>query len=223
VQGCGSISRILTLQNELNHAREELRVQSMRDGLTRLWNRTAFLGLLTRELTRTERTDGESGLLLLDLDHFKPINDTYGHPVGDLVLKEIARRLRHHVRSYDFVRRYGGEEFFIAFPGSGSELLRHRAEAIRKAISSAPIRVPQGDLPIAGSIIALHAAAGERSASEMVVVADVGLYEAKDSGRNRAVFCDKAWSEMAEGALTNRDRCSQCDAAKSAACLIATN
>ena len=108
-------SRILALQNELIHAREELRMQSMRDGLTGLWNRMAFLDLLKRELARAGRAGGQTGLLLIDLDHFKQTNDTYGHPVGDLVLKETARRLRQSVRSYDFVGRYGGEEFLIAF------------------------------------------------------------------------------------------------------------
>lgn len=213
-------SRILALQNELIHAREELRMQSMRDGLTGLWNRMAFLDLLKRELARAGRAGGQTGLLLIDLDHFKHTNDTYGHPTGDLVLKETARRLRQSVRSYDFVGRYGGEEFLIAFPGSGKELLCQRAEAIRKAICSAPIRVPQGEVPITLSIGAVVAAAGERSASEMVAVADVGLYKAKDSGRNRAVFCDKSWSEMLEGALTNRDRCAQCDAINSGNCVI---
>ena len=119
-------------QNELIHAREELRAQAMRDGLTGLWNRTAFLDLFKRELERAARVNGHTGLLLLDLDNFKQVNDTYGHLAGDLVLKEVSSPLRQNVRSYDFVGRYGGEEFFIAFPGSGREQLCQRAEAIRK-------------------------------------------------------------------------------------------
>ena len=93
------------------HAREELRSEAMRDGLTGLWNRTAFLDLLKHELERARRSDGRTGLLLLDLDNFKLVNDTYGHLAGDLVLKEIARRLCQHVRSYDFVGRYGLKPF----------------------------------------------------------------------------------------------------------------
>lgn len=96
-------SRILALQNELIQAREELRVQAMRDGLTGLWNRGAFLDLFKRELERAERSHGRTGLLLLDLDNFKRINDTYGHIAGDLVLRETGRFLRRSVRSYDFV------------------------------------------------------------------------------------------------------------------------
>ena len=110
-------TRILALQNELIHAREELRAQAMRDGLTGLWNRTAFLDLCKHELDRAARTNGRTGLLMLDLDNFKLVNDTYGHLAGDLVLKEAARRLSQNVRSYDFVGRFGGEEFFVAFPG----------------------------------------------------------------------------------------------------------
>jgi two-component system, cell cycle response regulator len=213
-------SRILALQNELIHAREELRAQAMRDGLTGLWNRTAFLDLFTRELDRARRSGGETGLLLLDLDNFKKVNDTYGHPVGDIVLKEMARRLRRSVRSYDFVGRYGGEEFLIAFPGSNRELICQRAEAIRKAIGSEPVRAPQGDVPVTLSVGAVVAGPGERSASEMLAVADIGLYKAKDSGRDCAVFCHKSWSDMEEGARTNRERCAQCDVGIVGRCVI---
>lgn len=213
-------SRILALQNELIHAREEQRMQSMRDGLTGLWNRAAFLDLFRGELERARRSGEGTGLLLLDLDHFKEVNDTYGHPVGDEVLKETARRLQHGVRSYDFVGRYGGEEFLIAFPGASRELLCRRAEAIRKVVCNAPVHVKDGEVPISLSIGAVVAVGGKQSASEMVAVADVGLYKAKDSGRNRAVFCDKPWNEMAERTLTHRERCAKCGAAKSQECVI---
>jgi len=213
-------SRILALQNELIHAREELRVQAMRDGLTGLWNRSAFLDLFKRELDRARRSSGETGLLLLDIDNFKRINDTFGHPAGDMVLKEIGRRLRRNVRSYDFVGRYGGEEFLIAFPGSSRELICQRAEAIRKAIGSAPVHLPQGEVTVTLSVGAVVAVAGERSASEMLAVADIGLYKAKDSGRNRAVFCERSWSEMLDEALTTHDRCAHCDVTNSRKCVI---
>src|SRR5579863_7606507 len=177
-------NRILALQNELIHAREELRAQAMRDGLTGLWNRTAFLDLFKHELERAHRANGRTGLLLLDLDNFKQVNDTYGHLAGDMVLKEAALRLCRNVRSYDFVGRYGGEEFFIAFPSSNREQLCQRAEAIRTAICSEPFRTPQGEVPISLSIGVAVAESGERSASDILAVADVGLYKAKDSGRN---------------------------------------
>jgi diguanylate cyclase (GGDEF)-like protein len=213
-------SRILTLQNELIHAREELRAQAMRDGLTGLWNRTAFLDLFGRELKRAERNQGHTGLLLLDLDNFKQVNDTYGHLVGDQVLQEVASRLCHHVRSYDFVGRYGGEEFFIALPGSGKDRLCQRAEAIRKAVSSEPIRLPQGNVTITLSIGAAVAESEETSVSDVLAVADVALYKAKSSGRNCSVFCERPWEEILESPLTQRDRCSQCDGESVAACVM---
>jgi diguanylate cyclase (GGDEF)-like protein len=192
----------------------------MRDGLTGLWNRTAFLDLFQHELERARRSDAHTGLLLLDLDNFKHVNDTYGHLTGDLVLKEAANRLRQHVRSYDFVGRYGGEEFFIALPGSDREQLCRRAEAIRKSIWSEPIRVPQGNVSISLSIGAAVADAGETSATDLLGLADMGLYKAKDSGRNRSVFCEKRVTEMFRSPATHRDICSQCDPNQKAACVL---
>ena len=212
-------SRILALQNELIHAREELRVQSMRDGLTGLWNRAAFLDLFQRELKRAKRKNGHTGLLLLDLDNFKQINDTYGHLAGDEVLGEVARRLCDNVRSYDLVGRYGGEEFFIALPGSNREVLRERAETIRKSICCEPIHVSRGDVSITLSVGAA-VASGEQSISEVLAIADVGLYKAKDSGRNLSVICEKPPGEFLECTLTQRERCGQCDPVQSNTCVI---
>jgi diguanylate cyclase (GGDEF)-like protein len=208
--------RILALQNELIQAREELRGQATRDGLTGLWNRAAFLDLLRGELQRA----GRIGLLLLDLDYFKQINDTYGHLAGDLVLKETARRLRHNVRSYDFVGRYGGEEFLIALPGSGREMLCHRAEAIRKAICAEPVHIPQGDVPVSLSIGAAIGFGGGNSAANILAVADIGVYKAKDSGRNRTVFCARRWEEISDIALTLREHCDRCSTISPAKCVI---
>jgi two-component system, cell cycle response regulator len=213
-------NRILALQNELIHAREELRAQAMRDGLTGLWNRTAFLDLFQHELERAARTNGRTGLLMLDLDHFKQVNDTFGHLTGDLILKEVARRLRQNVRSYDFVGRYGGEEFFIALPGADRERLCQRSEAIRNVICSEPVRVPQGEVPISLSIGAAVADAGEKSVSAIVAIADRGLYKAKDSGRNRSVFCQKRATEIFHPPATHRDICSQCDRNQMALCVL---
>ena len=109
-------SRILALQDALIEAREEIRKQAMKDSLTGLWNRAAFKELFELELDRASRSGGRTGLLLLDLDHFKRTNDVFGHITGDVVLRKAARLLKQNVRSYDFVGRYGGEEFLIAFP-----------------------------------------------------------------------------------------------------------
>jgi diguanylate cyclase (GGDEF)-like protein len=212
--------RILTLQNELILAREELRSQAMRDGLTGLWNRTAFIDLFKRELERAARTNGHTGLLLLDIDHFKHINDMYGHLTGDEVLKEAAHRLRQNVRSYDFVGRYGGEEFFVALPGAGKDQLCHRAETIRKAICTESFKTAQGEVKVTMSVGATVAEAGETSVSDAMTVADVALYKAKNSGRNQSAFCERSWEEILATPMTQRDLCAQCSAGPVPMCVI---
>jgi two-component system cell cycle response regulator len=110
--------RIIDLQEELVRAREMLRKQATRDSLTELLNRGAMLEILTRELKRAERESGTLALIMADLDHFKQVNDKFGHAAGDLVLRETARRMTACVRPYDAPCRYGGEEFVIDYPGA---------------------------------------------------------------------------------------------------------
>src|SRR5919108_402165 len=113
--------RILDLQQELLTAQRALEIRAMHDGLTGLLSHAAILERLTEELNRAEREVASVGVILLDLDHFKRINDTYGHMVGDQVLKESARRMTLAVRSYDMIGRYGGDEFLIIAPRRGGE------------------------------------------------------------------------------------------------------
>jgi diguanylate cyclase (GGDEF)-like protein len=216
-------SRILALQNELIHSREELRVQAMRDALTGLWNRTAFLDLFKCELDRAERTRGRTGLMLLDLDNFKGINDRYGHLAGDMVLKEAARRLKQNIRSYDFVGRYGGEEFLLALPGCDGEQLRQRAETIRQAMCKEPVRLDKGEINITVSIGAVVAPAGEGSIWDVMAVADIALYRAKTGGRNCAVLCEKPWVEILQSPLTHHDCCAGCEVGRTAECIVSIN
>src|SRR5690242_13517970 len=105
--------RILDLEDRLVEAREEMRFQATHDALTSLLNRGVIMDLLGRELARSRRENLSTAILMCDLDHFKSVNDTYGHVAGDEVLKETAKRLLGSVRSYDFVGRYGGEELLI--------------------------------------------------------------------------------------------------------------
>jgi two-component system, cell cycle response regulator len=105
--------RILDLEDRLVEAREEMRFKASHDTLTTLWNRRAILELLGRELSRSHRENATTVILLCDIDHFKGVNDSFGHLVGDEVLRETAKRLLAPVRSYDFVGRYGGEEFLL--------------------------------------------------------------------------------------------------------------
>jgi two-component system cell cycle response regulator len=132
--------RILQLEDNLVEAREGMRFKATHDDLTALLNRGAILELLTRELCRTRREDGCTVVLLVDLDHFKRVNDTYGHVVGDEVLREVARRLLASVRSYDFVGRYGGEEFLIVLNNCDINKAMGRAEELREAIANSTLR-----------------------------------------------------------------------------------
>ena len=144
--------RILELQAELVAAREALREQATRDALTWLWNRSAIMEILGRELAKAEREASAVGLIMADLDHFKRINDTWGHIAGDAVLREAARRLQASVRVYDAVGRYGGEEFLIVIPGATSSAAVHLGERLRFAINREPVRLCDRSLSITLSL-----------------------------------------------------------------------
>jgi len=177
--------RILHLEDSLIQAREDMRFQATHDTLTSLLNRGAIMDLLGREIIRSNRTNVSTSILLGDVDHFKKVNDTYGHIVGDEVLREIARRLLHSVRSYDFVGRYGGEEFLVVLNNCEPASAAMRAEEIRKAISNHPVQTGRGPLPITMSLgILLSKDWGVRPVEELLHEADEALYAAKKAGRN---------------------------------------
>src|SRR5271169_4773623 len=177
--------RILDLEDRLVEAREEMRFQATHDALTTLLNRGVIMDLLGRELVRSRREHVSTAILMCDLDHFKNVNDTYGHPSGDDVLKETAKRLLASVRSYDFVGRYGGEEFLVVLNNCNPAFALARAEEIRKAISRRPIPSSSGPVPVTMSLgLLLSQEWGSRSAEELVREADAALYAAKAAGRN---------------------------------------
>jgi two-component system cell cycle response regulator len=163
-----------------------LRAQATHDSLTGLQNRAAILDLLQRELFRAKREGSPVGIIMGDLDHFKQINDTYGHPTGDVVLREAARRLVSAFREYDCVGRIGGEEFLIVLPGCDLRSLATRAEALRERVCGAPIETPKGPVPITISLgIAASEAARVQDPHLLLANADKALYLAKSAGRNR--------------------------------------
>jgi diguanylate cyclase (GGDEF)-like protein len=180
--------RMLRLQEDLIQAREDLRFQATYDALTSILNRGTILELLHRELARAARTQSPTGLLMLDLDHFKQVNDTYGHLIGDVVLKEVAQRVSQAVRSYDLVARYGGEEFLIVLPSCNKDQIQDCAERVRSAVASKPIIVHNLEIPVTVSIGATVAGRGAIMETEILAAADVALYQAKNSGRNRAIL-----------------------------------
>jgi diguanylate cyclase (GGDEF)-like protein len=166
-------------------SREEMRFLATHDGLTALWNRGVIVDLLGRELVRSRRVHVSTVILMCDLDHFKSVNDTYGHLAGDDVLKETAKRLLASVRSYDFVGRYGGEEFLVVLNNCNPAYGFARAEEIRKAISQKPVPSSSGPVPITMSLgLLMSQEWGCLPVEELLHEADAALYAAKAAGRN---------------------------------------
>ncbi|AUH73906.1 diguanylate cyclase [Legionella sainthelensi] len=169
--------------------RENLRYQSMRDPLTGLYNRRYLEDFLLKQIHQSERTKSPISLLMLDLDHFKKINDTYGHDAGDFALKELGKILQEDIRVGDIAARYGGEEFIVAFYNTDEKTIKTRAESIREAVSRLQIKYgaqPVG--PITISIgVAVYPADG-RTTTELIESADKALYFAKTNGKNRIVL-----------------------------------
>jgi two-component system cell cycle response regulator len=179
-------TRLVDLQSQLLKAREDLRDQATRDSLTRLWNRSSILTELGRELARAQRECRPLGVVIVDLDHFKQVNDTYGHLAGDAVLREAARRMQNSIRQYDSIGRYGGEEFLILFPGCSATDSYAQADRLRKQLGQAEMSVNDQSLRITASFGVTTAMPGEAWTEEALIrKADEALYVAKKSGRNR--------------------------------------
>jgi diguanylate cyclase (GGDEF)-like protein/PAS domain S-box-containing protein len=173
------------LEDSLVEAREEMRYKATHDALTSLLNRGVIMDLLSRELNRTRRENGCTLVLLADIDYFKLVNDVHGHVVGDEVLREVARRLLGSVRSYDFVGRYGGEEFLLILNNCDSSYALDRAEEIRESICSYPIHTSAGVFPVTTSIGVLASREwGSMEVEEILREVDGALYSAKAGGRN---------------------------------------
>jgi diguanylate cyclase (GGDEF)-like protein len=178
--------RILALQSELIHAREQLRFHATHDVLTGTWNRKGILDLLSHELARARRAHESVGLMMIDLDHFKAVNDTHGHATGDEVLKEVAARLVRSVRTYDLVGRYGGEEFLVILSNASIEEVRRRAERLCAVVQETPVRFQSLEVKVTVSVGATEAPPDQEILqSRLVDIADLALYQAKNRGRNR--------------------------------------
>ncbi|MBB2941393.1 diguanylate cyclase (GGDEF)-like protein [Actinoplanes lutulentus] len=158
---------------------------AVNDGLTGLRTRRAFEESLTAECRRAKRHGYEVGLLIVDVDHFKRVNDTYGHPAGDRTLREVADRLRNNARTGSVVGRYGGEEFVLLAPHIDAVNLRDFAERIRVAVAGLPVKAD--DDVLLGVTVSVGGATGT-DPGDLMRVADAALYEAKAAGRNRSVL-----------------------------------
>jgi two-component system, cell cycle response regulator len=176
--------RIIDLQLDLLRAREELRERANKDLLTMLPNRSAIATTLEQELARCHRDRRSVGVIILDIDHFKKINDTYGHFAGDAVLRETASRLRHNMRPYDQVGRYGGEEFLVVLPNCDLEQATMQAERMRARLHASSMTIEGDEICVSASFGVTVSDGSERSPDLFVRVADEALYQAKAGGRN---------------------------------------
>jgi diguanylate cyclase (GGDEF)-like protein len=158
------------------------------DGLTQVFNRRYFEDAIERELSRSRRYTRPLSLVLLDIDHFKKINDTHGHLAGDSALKELCQRLKPRIRTTDLLARYGGEEFAVVLPATDRVGALQVAEVLRALVESAPFTHDDIAIPATISLgVAEVDLANVGKADELIKRADANLYEAKRSGRNRAV------------------------------------
>jgi two-component system, cell cycle response regulator len=176
--------RILDLHRELISAQDSLRFAATHDFLTRLCNRAEILSFLERELSRASREKTQVGIVLVDVDHFKAVNDSLGHSSGDLALQEVARRLRSQLRDYDGIGRYGGEEFLLVLPGCNLSATLSRAEQIRHFVSKEPVIFDATKCTITVSMGVTVATGKQIDPATLLRNADVALYRAKNSGRN---------------------------------------
>jgi len=181
--------RIVELQEELLEAREALRDRASRDPLTDLWNHGTILAILRKEVARASRTHAPLAVAMADIDRFKSINDTYGHPAGDAVLREASRRLRGAIRTYDSLGRYGGDEFLTVIPGCDPAAAAHFAESFRARVDRRAMETPDGLIPMTLSLgVAALDDVGDAKAETLVRIADAALYRAKNEGRNRVAL-----------------------------------
>lgn len=157
-----------------------------RDSLTQTWNKRYLLDMLSRELKRRERTERPLSLLIIDIDFFKKVNDTYGHLVGDDLLRQAAARIKAAIREEDIFARFGGEEFCIVMCETDIEQARICAQRCLTAISEAPFETDAGEINCTISIGVCEAEKKSLTTAELIKVADDNLYQAKKLGRNQS-------------------------------------
>lgn len=170
---------------------EQLKERSLKDGLTGLYNHSFLIELFEKELTRHERSGQGLSFIMVDIDYFKKINDTYGHQSGDLVLKKLSNLLTKSVRQGDVVGRYGGEEFGIVFANSSKEEAIKACERIRRRIENYIFNVSETDIKATVSLGLCYKEPGKTlTCQEIIQYADKALYSAKRNGRNQLAMAD---------------------------------
>lgn len=183
-------SRIVQLQERLIRAKEELYEKASRDSLTGLWNREAIIQVLDREVCRASRGGTGLAVVMANIDHFKRVNDHFGHTAGDAVLRETAHRMSSVLRGYDSIGRFGGEEFLIVVPECRFEGSTAVAERLREIVACQPCSTSGADCAVTCSFgLAWTSCATASDANQLLREAGAVLHEAKRNGRNRVETC----------------------------------
>lgn len=178
---CPISDELVKLQQQV----DELTQQTRTDNLTGLFNQRHLLTTLQHEIERTKRSELATSLILLDIDHFKRVNDTYGHVDGDKALIHIANILRKTVRMLDIPCRYGGEEFAVVLPSTPILIAKQVAERVRQAIAETPVSLEHTHLPITASLgVDTYLFRHRDTPEEFIARTDTQLYAAKHAGRN---------------------------------------
>lgn len=169
-------------------AMKKLEMVSRIDGLTQLFNRAHWQLRLSEEFSRAMRYETPLALIMFDLDHFKRVNDTYGHLGGDAVLCQVARIVRASVRENDIAGRYGGEEFGIILPSTSESGAMVLAERLRKTIEASPVPFEEKQIDVTSSLGIAEFQPGVKDFEQLIAMADAALYRAKETGRNRVIL-----------------------------------
>lgn len=184
---------VARVQSALRYKQQQDKLKEMasRDGLTGAYNHALLIELFQKELAKQKRSGGNIAFIMLDIDYFKKVNDTYGHMAGDVVLKELTQIITHNVRNSDIIGRYGGEEFGIVLTDIQLDTVYQLCERIRQSIESNVFAIGTESLNITVSMGVYFKTAGDNiSMGEMIKKADEALYKAKHTGRNKVEICN---------------------------------
>tara|TARA_B110000037_G_C17070864_1_gene485792 strand:+ start:118 stop:1644 length:1527 start_codon:yes stop_codon:yes gene_type:complete len=179
-----------TLTRQLQEANQKLRKLASTDPLTGVANRRRFTEAMEEAIVSAKETGSTVSLVMMDIDHFKKVNDTWGHAVGDVVLKDVTKRLESNIRSQDLVGRLGGEEFAVLLPGTEENVARIVSERLRAAMERHPSRTPGGPVTFTASFggVSVPYNSPDAQPDRLLALADEGLYKSKNEGRNRVTW-----------------------------------
>lgn len=191
--------RVVKLESDLLAFQQKLKHQADHDFLTGLYNRSALMARLKEEKVRSVKNQRPYGLIMIDIDHFKNINDTYGHQAGDDVLKKFSVRIKEFCRAYDIVGRFGGEEFIVVLPNAGLNTAYMIAERIRCIVADKPFKISDNEIRITSSFgVSTNMNNINIGIEEHIKVCDDALYKAKEAGRNMVVCADDSADDSKE-------------------------